>query len=399
MRKSVGIIMNSLAFWIVLYCLITILISTQSLLLPLKTFSNSLILYTHYNNYIIFKQSYFHLIQNKDLYQLFPNEQWDYYKYSPTFALFMGSIAYFPDFIGLTIWNISNVLILLFAIWKMPMLNSKKNILIIFFMLIELITATQNSQSNALMAGLVILTFIALEKDKYGLAAFLVTASIFIKIFGLVAIALFIFYPKKWKAILYLAAWGLCFTLLPLLVVDSTQLIFLYKSWLNLLLNDHSVSYGFSVAGFLQTWFNVEAKKIILISGMLLFLLPLLLKYKHFNVLTFKLLFLANILIWVIIFNHKAESPTFIIAISGAAIWYFSQAKKIENFILLILALIFTMLSPTDLFPRSIKNNYFIPYVIKAVPCILIWCKIIFDLLCFKSNTTQTNDKDSFLNT
>jgi hypothetical protein len=59
---------------------------------------------------------------------------------------------------------------------------------------------------------------------------------------------------------------------------------------------------------------------------------------------------------------------------------------KKENLTLLFIAFIFTSLSPTDIFPRFIKDQFFLPYLIKVVPCILIWLKIIYEmtLLQFK---------------
>ena len=76
----------------------------------------------HYNNYVIFRQSFFHLINGMDLYIYYPKESWDYYKYSPTFALFFGLFAIFPDVVGISLWNIVNVLVFLFAIYYLPRL-------------------------------------------------------------------------------------------------------------------------------------------------------------------------------------------------------------------------------------------------------------------------------------
>src|SRR5690606_38477454 len=104
----------------------------------------------------------------------------------------------------------------------------------------------------------------------------------------------------------------------------------------------------------------------------------------------FRLNMLSSVLIWIIIFNHKAESPTFIIAVSGIALWFFSQQAKKENTILLILVFIFTCLAPTDLFPKYIRDNIFEPYVVKAVPCILVWLKISYDLL-FQNFSNNNN--------
>ncbi len=358
-------------------------ITAHSFLLAPKTFEHGGLLYTHYNNYIIFKQSFFHLIGNKDLYQLYPGEQWDLYKYSPTFSFFMAPLAALPDFIGLLIWNLLNVLVLFFAFWKLPFLSYKIRMSAFAFTAFELITSVQNAQSNALIAGLIIFAFVFLEKKQTALAALCIVVTVFIKIFGLVALALFMFYPDKHKAILYTIGLTLLLAVSPLLVVSASQLSFLYHSWLVLLQNDHSASIGLSVAGFLYTWFGLQTKSLVLIAGVILFCIPFI-NHKYFHQLKFKLFYLASILIWVVIFNHKAESPTFIIAISGVAVWFFSQKIKTENLVLLIVAFVFTCLSSTDVFPKTMRHEYVVPYVLKAVPCILIWVKITYELIFYK---------------
>jgi hypothetical protein len=274
------------------------------------------------------------------------------------------------------------------------MQTDKKRLFTFGFILIELITSLQNSQSNGLMAGLLIFAFILLEKKQLHWASLLIVLSIFIKIFGLVAFALFLFYPNKLKSFLYTVGWVILIAILPLFVVSITQLTFLYQSWLALLQNDHSISLGFSVVGWLYSWFGVDAKNLVLVIGAVLCYLPLL-NYKCFNSLPFKLYFLASLLIWVVIFNHKAESPTFIIAISGVAIWFFSQRLKTENLILILFAFVFTILSPTDLFPKNIRVHYSVPYVWKVVPCIFIWLKIIVDLLLFKPHDVSVISYES----
>jgi len=232
-----------------------------------------------------------------------------------------------------------------------------------------------------LIAGLFLFTFGFLERGKYWLASFCLVSTIFIKLFGIVGLALFLLYPNKFKLTYTTAAWAILFTALPLLVVNVDQFLFLYKSWANLLANDHSISDGLSVIGWLKTWFKLDVNKTyVSVAGAILFCFPLL-RIKQYGNFTFRMLVLASIMIWVVIFNHRAESPTFIIAITGVALWYYGQKQKPENYVLLVLAFVFTALSPTDLFPRFIRNEWMKPYVVKAVPCILIWAKITFDLL------------------
>ncbi len=372
--------------------LLVLIITAQQLMLPSKTFYPGGEPYTHYNNYIIFKQSFFHLLENKDLYRDYPAEHWDYYKYTPTFSVLIAPFALLPDAIGLFGWNLLNVLVLFFALWKFPFKSHKAKLFAIGFILIELFSSVHNAQSNALIAGLILFAFLLLEKKQILLASLFIVFTVFIKIFGIVALSLFIFYPNKVRAAIYTAGWTILLAALPLLFVSFNQLSFLYQSWLNLLQDDHSMSIGLSVAGWLYTWFGIEAKEWIVIIGGILLLLPLI-KYRHFNELKFRMFFLASLLLWIVLFNHKAESPTFVIAVCGVAIWFFNQKMKVENGILVILVFAFTILSPTGIYPKQFQAEYIKPYVLKAVPCIFVWFKITIDLLFYKSeNITDSNE-------
>ena len=151
-----------------------------------------------------------------------------------------------------------------------------------------------------------------------------------------------------------------------------------------MLLSDHSASYGYSVMGWLNSWFGIERNKnIIVLAGVFIFLVPLM-KIKEYQQFIFRYLLLSSILIWIVIFNHKAESPTFIIAMTGVALWFTRSEKNVINIILFMSAFILTSLSPTDIFPRFLREEYVRPYTLKAVPCILIWIKIIYDMLVLK---------------
>lgn len=171
---------------------------------------------------------------------------------------------------------------------------------------------------------------------------------------------------------------------LPLTVVDAHQLVFLYKSWLNLLLNDHSASIGLSVMGLMHSWLHLDmSKNMVALGGLLLFILPLI-HIRHYKDYYFRLLFLASVLIWVVIFNHKAESPTFIIALSGVGIWYFSQTRSTGNLVLLIMAFLLVTMSVSDLVPSHVKHEIVEPYGIKAIMPVIIWCKLLYEQLTIK---------------
>lgn len=371
---------------------ITIGLSVYNYLLP--TYVRDGEFHSHYNNYLIFKGSFFHLLNHQDLYGFFPAEYFDLYKYSPTFALFMAPLAFLPNVVGLIFWNLINAFVLLFAFWTLPFKNNKLKIWTIGFVLLALITSMQNSQSNALITGLMILGFNLAEKQKMLPAILFICFTFFIKIFGIAGLAIFIFYPNKWKSVLYILLSFLVLTILPIIVVPFQQLFEIYISWLDMLQDDHSLSFGYSVAGIMSSWFGlIEVKNWVLIIGIIGFFIPLI-KVKWYKYPIFRLWVFAYILIWIVIFNHKAESPTFIIAVSGVAIWYFSQQKKTINLILLILTFIFTVLSPTDLFPSVIREEFVKPYSLMALPCFLVWLKMLVDFLRLDFAQVQSNMND-----
>ncbi|MEN8928701.1 MAG: glycosyltransferase family 87 protein, partial [Flavobacteriales bacterium] len=305
----------------VLIFLITLFITIQKFFLGTTT--NGI---TAYNNYIIFKQSFFHFFDSKDLYILYPSEHYDLFKYSPTFAIFMGVLAYLPDFIALFLWNFLNVFVLYYALKKMPYTQKHSFLYVAVFILIEVFTTTQNSQSNALLTGMIILGYLALQNKKAGLAALLIIGTAFIKLFGIVALALFLFYPNKIKSALYVAFWTLVLGFIPLIFIPFGEFIMQYESWLLLLRNDHSSELKFSIMGFLHSWFQVpiDWKTNALIIGVIIFCIPLL-RFKSYHIERFRILFVSNILMWVVLFNHMAESATFIIAVAGVGIWYFTK--------------------------------------------------------------------------
>jgi len=382
--------LNTMLF---LLLLLAIIISIQQYLLPETIFFGKS--HPHYNNFLIFKHSFKHLLANTDLYTFYPDEYGDLYKYSPTFAMFMGLFYYLPDWLGLIIWNILNVSILFFGIKSLPNIDERSKVFIILFVLLELIVNIQNEQSNALMGGLIILSFSFFERKKLLFAALVIVFSICIKLFGIVAAALFLMYPNKLRFTAYLVLWLGILWALPLILISPDQLISQYMNWMQLLINDHVTRYGFSVFGILHKWFHFEPSKwIVMFAGVLLFC-SVYIRRELFADYGFRLLFLSSILIWVILFNHAAESSGYILSITGIAIWYFVQEKSRINNILVLLAFVFISLSYTDLMPLYIRHNFLYPYYVKTIPPIFIWLRILYEMLFKKYDLKPTQTSKS----
>jgi hypothetical protein len=366
------------------YLLITIIATMQGLLAGPKVYVPGGRPYIDYNNFRIFKFSFYHLIHGQDIYQPFPDDHWDLYKYSPAFALCFGLLSWLPDTIGLFLWNLINTLCLFAGVRLLPNLSNEKKSWILLFGLLEMLLSIQNTQSNGLMAGLTVLSFALAERRRYMLSTLCVVVSFYIKIYGALAFIFYLFYPDKLRLAGWSLFWMVFFAFIPLAVVSGPQLLFLYKSWMHLLLNDRSASTGVSVLGLLGTWFGLSVSKNgVTLVGLVLFLLPLI-HIRRYKDITFRLLYLASVLIWMVIFNHKAESPTYIIAISGIGVWYFSQRPDPLNRVLLIASFLLITMSVSDLVPAPIRNGFIRPYGIKAVMAIVVWCKIVYEQITLR---------------
>lgn len=367
------------------YALVTLAVSIHSVLKGPNGYG-----YTSYENYVIFKNSFSHLVHRLNPYSSFPAEQWDLFKYSPAFSVAMAPFSVLPDAIGLAIWNLLNALPLLWVVLKIPVLTPQQRRFMAWFVLPELVVSLQNSQSNGLTAALILLTWVALEMRKPAQAAWWAVAGGFVKIFGALALLPACIYPHRNKLIPAAAASTALLFAIPLVVVSPEQLWQVYRWWGALLRDDHSASVGLSVMGWLQTWFGWQAPKMaVLFTGFSLLLACTWAVFRRsahvadgLPPVQDRIRLWAMLLLWVVVFNHKAESPTFVIAMCGVALWYQSVPQPARWMkILLWTAFTLASVSPTDIFPRIVRTALVQPYVLKAVPCIAIWLVLTIQLL------------------
>jgi len=302
----------------------------------------------------------------------------------------MAPFYYLPDFAGLFIWNFLNCFVLFWGIKNLKFATKQNILFLMGFVLLELILSTQSSQSNCLIAGLIICSFNELELQRPGRASFLIVLGAFIKLFAVVAALLFLFYPNKLRSTLYMILWVIVLTLLPLIVISKSQLMTQYQNWLFLLGKDHSKSTGMSVYTIIWYLTGHVNKIYTLLAGVVFLLLPLIRtgRYKEFG---FRIWYLSAILIWIVIFNHKGESPTYIIAMAGCGICAIFAEKRRFLKAVMLLCWILTSAIKTDLIPLVIKehlNLNFINALMPAIIFLLIVVSITTRLNLFKYKTT-----------
>ncbi|MCA6361445.1 MAG: DUF2029 domain-containing protein [Bacteroidetes bacterium] len=341
-----------------------------------------------FNNFFIFRASFTNLCKGVDLYVLHPEQYFDLYKYSPSFAALMGVFHLLPAALGATLWNLLNALLPWWGIRRLAISEQWKAFLLCF-VLIELVTSVINAQSNGIMTGLLLLAFSSFERKQVVWAALFLVLGFYIKLFAAVGGLLFVFYPQRIKFLLSGAVWLLAVAALPLLFTSPELLLTQYKSWLQLLGNDPAHELNFSLMTLCERWFGLHAADVwFLIPGSVLLMLPLL-RRQFWNNVNYRMLYLAAVLVWTVIFNHKAESPTYIIAITGIALWAVSEAPGLKRAFLLWLAFVGIQLVPTDLFPHAWRTEFFVPYAVKAFPAVVMFGVMMWKLLVGKYFSEQ----------
>ncbi len=343
----------------------------------------------NYNNYKIFKNVYFHTIEKLPLYKEYPLEYFDHNHYGPIFSLLIAPFAVLPDYLGIPFWGLFNAGVLAWAITQLPLKSSQINA-ILWICLHELLTTLLGLQFNPMMTAIIILSFVYIEKGKDFWSAFFIVLGVFVKLYGIVGLAFFFFSKNKIKFILSLLFWCIVLFSLPMLISSPEYIIQTYQEWFARLIEKNNENTGLSsyqdisLMGMVRRFFQDSTIPNLpfLISGVFLFGLQYL-RIKEYKEETFRVMLLASVLIFTVIFSSGSESPTYIIAFVGVAIWFVIQPKPISNLHigLFIFAFILTSLSPSDLIPKYLKDNYIRPYALKALPCVLIWFAIVYEML------------------
>lgn len=187
-----------------------------------------------------------------------------------------------------------------------------------------------------------------------------------------------------------LVFWAVIVFLLPMLYASPEYVVHSYKEWFDVLvykngLNQFSVNQNISLLGMLHRITGASFSDLwIIVPGMILFALPYL-RIRQYQYESFRFLFLSSALLFMVLFSTGTETYGYLTAMVVVGVWYVKTPTKaatpILNLSLLIFCILLTSLSTTDLFPRFIRAEYVKPYALKALPCTLIWLKIVWEQL------------------
>lgn len=330
------------------------------------------------------------MLQTGNLFYVeYPEQYYDVNLYGLLFAVVMAPFSILPEWLGLSLWVLANTFFLYYAISQLPITHNQK-ILIYWYAMFELMTAQGVQQFNISIAAIIILTFVCIEKKRDFWAACLIVCGTFIKIYPIVGLAFFFFSKHKAFFLLSCLLWGIiCFFIPVLFTPGFDYVVEQYIEWfrslqskagLNLFADAQNVSLLGAVrkisgcATYNDLW--------LIVPGLILFFIPYLRVVQYKNQ-AFRLMLLANVLLFVVLFSTGTEASGYVLAMIGVAIWYIcspSCCSKYKNW-LFIATLVIVGLSTTELVPPFIRNGFIRPYVVKAWPCILVWLTVCYEMI------------------
>ncbi|HAI84460.1 MAG TPA: hypothetical protein DCL43_12405 [Chitinophagaceae bacterium] len=344
----------------------------------------------NYNNYKIFEGVFHHVRQQTNLYALYPNEYEDCNHYGPTFSLLIAPFALLPQKVGVVVWCLANAAALLYAIQRLPISNHQR-IAILWIAALEMMTSIHNVQFNPMLTAMMVLAFVGVYEEKDWLATLMIALGFLIKLYGIAAILFFVFSKHKLKFIGWGLLWLVVLFAAPMLISSPEFIVQSYVDWYTELVVKNAKNANLAESGMMQDlsvmgmirrisqWHTFPNWAAIIPGGIVL-LLPLL-RFKQYAATSFQLLYLAAVLLTVVIFSSSAESATYVIAVTGFAIWYTTMYQQQRWMIALLLSMfVLTELSATDLLPNYFRVNIVRAYALKALPCTIAWICIVWQL-------------------
>ena len=340
------------------------------------------------NNYRIFRGVFWHTLQCTSLYAEYPLEYYDVNHYGPFFSLVIAPFALMPIPLGLVFWCIALSLTLYFAITRSTF-SSWQQMFVLWFCSETLLTSLFMQQFNITIAAIIIASYALIEKERDFWAAFLIVLGTFVKLYGIVGLAFFFFSRHKGKFVLSLLFWGVVLFVAPMIISSPDYVVSQYHEWFVCLVEKNgenlaSQAQNISALGMVRRVLGNPqySDLLILAPALVLFALPYL-RFKQWRNEGFRMTLLASVLLFTVLFSTGSESSSYIIALSGVCVWYFAapwQRGKADIWLLVFVFLLSSMGS-SDLYPRAIKREYIQAYSLKALPCLIVWLKLCWEMM------------------
>lgn len=334
-------------------------------------------------NYCVFRDATLQFWQGINSYTPeFVSAHRRYFIYSPVFCVLFTPFAYMPFYVGGFAWNLLSYTAFYFAIKNLPGTLAGKVVPVFLFLLLSVEQCIFPFQFNLLVAAIFVWAFVLLERDKSFWAVLLIMLSATTKIYGAVELALLCCYPRFWRNMGYAVLTGLCLLLLPVINGGFDGLLGSYQNWFAQL-TDHHVATG--------TYYSL-----VFVPGLRLIALPYLrifqasalavlavfffLCHRRWSEYEFRVGVLAGLMMYIVLFSEASEYNTYLITMTGYALWFFSQEKRpLVDKILFWLLFVLWGVMPIDIFcPSRICNYVHSTLWIGVILFTVVWVRILY---------------------
>lgn len=338
------------------------------------------------NNFLIYRGVFWHTWLQQPLYEAYPMEYNDVNHYGPLFSLVIAPFAVVPLWVGLLLWCVGLTVLLYMAV-RCPLLTNRQQLFLLWFSAHELLTALFMQQFNIAIAAIIVLTWYCIERERHCWAAFWLVLGTLVKLYGIAGLAFLPFCRSKRRFLGWMLLWAVVMVVMPMLISSPGYILGQYQDWFTCLMekngeNLDSIAQNISLLGLVHRttglWFS---DLWLIVPGVLAFGLPYLRREQYASI-AFRQILLASVLMMVVLFSTGSESSGYIIAFIGVVLWYTCVPWQRSQWdrALMVLVFVLSSLSPSDLFPAYLRREWVQPYALKALPVVLVWLKLCYEL-------------------
>jgi hypothetical protein len=336
------------------------------------------------NDFAIFRASFWNLLANKDLYALRLDQAHDYFKYSPSFALLFAPFAALPFGAGLFFWNLVNALGIFFAVRLL--LPREQSSLALVLVALPTLRSIQSSQSNALVAALIIVAFVSFERGWLWRGAIAIALGAVTKIFPLAALSFALPRRDRVRAMLITVLSTAILIAVPLLVVSPGALVAQYQSWSALERGEAGLVGSSAMELFRDAGITWPAWPVQLIAAAIV-LAVLILRMRDWKNRNLRLQFLGFVMVFCVVFNHRAERESAVIAVTGMVIWYLASPRPHAPWRTALFAIVYflVVVSGTEIVPDAVKH-FLPPETRFSLPLTILWLVMLGELALVRNH-------------
>jgi hypothetical protein len=354
------------------------------------------------------------LLAGRDLYD---GSSVDWFKYSPTFALFFLPLALAPAWLASVVWGAINFGVAFLGLDAAAGSDRRARIALLAA-LPGVLLSTDGDQANLLVAGAMLFAFASFVRGRSMVGALVVASAALVKLFP-IAGALFVFlqadrreHERSMFRIILALSLGLA---LPLVVLwqHPSALFRQFESWMALVRADHATR-GWSLVTVAHDSFGVSGWTVQILAALTL-LVPVVGCLRGGggggggggrsagSEPRFRRAFAATVLVLIVMCNHRSEYTSFVISALGVGLW-FADGPISSPWRLALLVFASVAHGPVMLWRDHVNQLEGTPlwflgahrdfHAVRLAPLFFVWCTLQVDLLRHVFLAPSSRDAD-----